>query len=169
MISGLMDLNRFGVLTEEPLDGQEIRIMIETAHQAGLAVMAHANGTDAVLAAAAAGVDSVEHGAYLHREALAAMAEAGVIWVPTLATVGNLRGTGRYPEDAVRRILAAAQERVSWFHDMGGLVAPGSDAGAYAVPHGQGGLDEYRLLTKALGPAAAGALEAGISALRNKF
>ena len=169
MISGLMDLNRFGVLTEEPLDRQEIRIMIETAHQAGLAVMAHANGTDAVLATAAAGVDSVEHGAYLHREALAAMAEAGVIWVPTLATVGNLRGTGRYPEDTVRRILAAAQERVSWFHDMGGLVAPGSDAGAYAVPHGQGGLDEYRLLTEALGPAAAGALEAGISALRNKF
>lgn len=42
-----------------------------------------------------------------------------MIWVPTLATVGNLRGTGRYPEDAVRRILAAAQERVSWFHDMG--------------------------------------------------
>lgn len=35
MISGLMDLNRFGVLTEEPLDGQEIRIMIETGPPGG--------------------------------------------------------------------------------------------------------------------------------------
>ena len=40
MISGLMDLNRFGVLTEEPLDGQEIRIMTKRPTTAGLAVMA---------------------------------------------------------------------------------------------------------------------------------
>ena len=102
----------------------------------------------------------MEHGAYLHREALAAMAEAGVIWVPTLATVGNLRGTGRYPEDTVRRILAAAQERVSWFHDMGAWWRREPTQAPTRVPHGQGGLDEYRL-DKALGPAAAGALEAG--------
>ena len=91
MISGLMDFDRFGVLTSSPLEPQEIREMIRIAHGAGFAVMAHANGAQAVLAAAEAGVDSVEHGAYLSGEALEAMAEAGTVWVPTLATIGNLR------------------------------------------------------------------------------
>ena len=169
MISGLMDFDRFGVLTSSPLEPQEIREMIRIAHGAGFAVMAHANGAQAVLAAAEAGVDSVEHGAYLSGEALEAMAEAGTVWVPTLATIGNLRGTGRFSEADVTRILASAQENVARFHALGGLLAPGSDAGAYAVFHGQGGLDEYRLLSEALGPEASDALSQGISAIRQRF
>ena len=169
MISGLMDFDRFGVLTSSPLEPQEIREMIRIAHGAGFAVMAHANGTQAVLAAAEAGVDSVEHGAYLSGEALEAMAEAGTVWVPTLATIGNLRGTGRFSEADVTRILTSAQENVARFHALGGLLAPGSDAGAYAVFHGQGGLDEYRLLSEALGPEASDALSQGISAIRQRF
>ena len=55
MISGLMDFDRFGVLTSSPLEPQEIREMIRIAHGAGFAVMAHANGAQAVLAAAEAG------------------------------------------------------------------------------------------------------------------
>ena len=169
MISGLMDFDRFGVLTSSPLEPQEIREMIRIAHGAGFAVMAHANGAQAVLAAAEAGVDSVEHGAYLSGEALEAMAEAGTVWVPTLATIGNLRGTGRFSEADVTRILTSAQENVARFHALGGLLAPGSDAGAYAVFHGQGGLDEYRLLSEALGPEAGDALSQGISAIRQRF
>lgn len=169
MISGLMDFDCFGVLTGSPLEAREIREMIRIAHEAGFAVMAHANGAQTVLAAAEAGVDSVEHGAYLSGEALDAMAEAGTVWVPTLATIGNLRGTGRFSETAVKRILAAAQENVARFHALGGLLAPGSDAGAYAVFHGTGGLDEYRLLAEALGPDAEKALSQGISAIRQRF
>ena len=161
--------DRFGVLTSSPLEPQEIREMIRIAHGAGFAVMAHANGAQAVLAAAEAGVDSVEHGAYLSGEALEAMAEAGTVWVPTLATIGNLRGTGRFSEADVTRILTSAQENVARFHALGGLLAPGSDAGAYAVFHGQGGLDEYRLLSEALGPEAGDALSQGISAIRQRF
>lgn len=169
MISGLMDFNRFGVLTDTPLDRREITAMIAIAHDAGFAVMAHANGTHAVLAAAEAGVDSVEHGAYLHQEALSAMAQAGTVWVPTLATIGNLRGTGRFSETAVPQILASAQENVARFHALGGRIAPGSDAGAYAVPHGAGGLDEYSLLREALGSNTGEALSAGIAAITEKF
>ena len=92
MISGLMDFDRFGVLTEPGLEPEEIRELIHIAHEEGMAVMAHANGARTVLAAAQAGVDSVEHGAYLNGEALHAMVEAGTVWVPTLSTIGNLRG-----------------------------------------------------------------------------
>ena len=144
MISGLMDFDRFGVLTEEGLSAPEIKEMIHIAHDQGLSVMAHANGTANVLAAAEAGVDSVEHGAYLHKEALCAMAQAGTVWVPTLSTVGNLRGKGRFDEKAVQAILENALQTVHTFAAMGGLVAPGTDAGAWAVPHAV--QSEYALL-----------------------
>ena len=51
MISGLMDFDRLGVLTDVPLTPEEIREMIAIAHGEGFSVMAHANG-DATVAAA---------------------------------------------------------------------------------------------------------------------
>ncbi len=138
MISGLMDFDRYGVLTQEGLPPEELRQLIHIAHEEGFSVMAHANGAETVLAAAEAGVDSVEHGAYLDTEALCAMQEAGTVWVPTLSTVGNLRGKGRFQEKAVCQILESALENVKIFVNMGGLVAAGTDAGAWAVPHGCG-------------------------------
>ena len=136
MISGLMDFDRFGVLTEAGLEQNTIRELVHIAHEEGMSVMAHANGADTVRFAAQAGVDSVEHGAYLDDEALFAMKEAGTVWVPTLSTVANLRGKGRFNEQAVQQILESALLNVERFHAIGGLVAPGSDAGAWAVPHG---------------------------------
>ena len=136
MISGLMDFDRFGVLTEPGLDSRTIRQLIHIAHEEGMSVMAHANGADTVCFAAEAGVDSVEHGAYLNEEALWAMKEAGTVWVPTLSTIGNLRGKGRFNEKAVEQILESALINLEKFCTMGGLVAPGTDAGAWAVPHG---------------------------------
>ena len=50
--------------------------------------------------------------------------------------MGNLRGRGRFPEAQVCRILDSALENVEKFSAMGGLIAPGTDAGAWAVPHG---------------------------------
>ena len=167
MISGLMDFDRCGVLTEAPLTAVEIRELVRIAHGEGFAVMAHANGARCVEAAARAGVDSVEHGAYLDADALAAMAENGTVWVPTLSTVGNLRGRGRFDEDAVRAILAGAMENVKAFAALGGILAPGTDAGAWAVPHGA--LTEYALLEEALGPGAEEILERGIREIRRRF
>ena len=167
MISGLMDFDHFGVLTDEGRSPEEIREVIHIAHEEGFSVMVHANGARTVEYAAAAGVDSVEHGAYLDNGALAAMAEAGTVWVPTLSTIGNLRGTGRFDEGAVRAILASAMENVTKFAAMGGLIAPGTDAGAWAVPHGV--LTEYALLEEALGSGAEGILNAGAKRIMEKF
>ncbi len=136
MISGLMDFNQFGVLTEPGMEKSQIRELIRIAHEEGMAVMAHANGADTVMAAAEAGVDSIEHGAYLNEEALYAMVQAGTVWVPTLSTVGNLRGKGRFSEVDVTKILESTTYYVNQFNAIGGLIAPGTDAGAWAVPHG---------------------------------
>ena len=136
MISGLMNFDRYGVLTQPGLDPEEIGQLIHIAHEEGMSVMAHANGAQTVLAAARAGVDSVEHGAYLNEEALAAMAEMGTVWVPTLSTVGNLKGKGRFPDEETAKILESALQNVEIYRNMGGIIAAGTDAGAWAVPHG---------------------------------
>lgn len=133
MISGLMDFDRFGVLSEEPLAAEEIRELIHIAHEEGMAVMSHCNGARTAEAAAAAGVDSIDHGAYLDKDALQVMEDSGTVWVPTLSTIGNLRGKGRFDENAVCRILDSALYNVSQYK---GLLAAGTDAGAWAVPHG---------------------------------
>jgi len=167
MISGLMDFDRFGMLTEEGLPAQEIRELIHIAHEEGFSVMAHANGARTVEAAALAGVDSVEHGAYLDQEALLAMKERGTVWVPTLSTVGNLRGKGRFSEPDVQAILEGALENVKTFAAMGGLLAPGTDAGAWAVPHGS--LTEFALMQQVLGENAEDILAPGIREILRKF
>ena len=167
MISGLMDFDRFGVLSEEGFPADEIRELVHIAHEEGFSVMAHANGARTVEAAAAAGVDSVEHGAYQDEASLAAMAEMGTVWCPTLSTVGNLRGKGRFAESAVQQILESALENVRKFAAMGGLIAPGTDAGAWAVPHGS--MTEYALLRDALGGEAERIWTKGAEMIVRKF
>ena len=133
MISGLMDFDRYGVLSEEPLTAAEIRELIHIAHEEGLAVMPHCNGARTAEAAAIAGVDSIDLGAYLDADALQAMEANGTVWVPTLSAIGNLKGKGRFDEYAVCKILDSALQNVA---DYKGLLAAGTDAGAWAVPHG---------------------------------
>ena len=169
MISGIMDFDRFGVLSEEGLEPELIRELVHIAHAEGFSVMAHANGARTVEAAAVAGVDSIEHGAYLDEDALFALKENGTVWCPTLSAIGNLKGTGRFDEAAVSAIYESSAQNLRTFAKMGGLIAPGSDAGAWAVPHPAGGLDEYAHLKGVLGDGYMDIAGAGIDAVRTKF
>ena len=167
MISGLMDFDRFGVLTSSALSYGEIAEIVHIAHEEGFAVMAHCNGARTAEAAAIAGVDSIEHGAYLDEDALSAMKENGAVWVPTLSTIGNIRGKGRFDEAAVERILDSALQNVACFGAMGGLIALGTDAGAWSVPHGS--RSEYSLLYQALGSDTDDILCCGVQEIKKKF
>lgn len=169
MISGLMDFDRLGVLTDVPLTPEEIREMIAIAHGEGFSVMAHANGDATVAAAIAAGVDSVEHGAYLGQETLHSLAESRTVWVPTLVTFGNLIGCGRFPDAVLKPLLEGAMENVRRAAALGALIAPGSDAGAFRVLHGQGTLDEYALLKAAIGEGCDEVLSRGIREIQARF
>ena len=162
MISGLMDFSQYGVLTEDGLPPAQIKDLIHIAHEEGMAVMAHCNGAATAIAAAEAGVDSVEHGAYYNKEALDALKETDTIWVPTVSTVGNLLGKGRFPDDQVAAILDSLLENIAAFR---GIIAPGSDAGAWAVPHGCD--TEESWLRKA--GITQSRLDAGVQAVMDKF
>ena len=169
MISGLMDFEHYGVLTDEPLAPGEIADMIAGAHDEGFSVMAHANGDSAVRAALAAGVDSIEHGAYLSPETRSQLAESHAVWVPTLVTIGNLIGDGRFPDAALRPLLAFQQQAVRDAAAQGARIACGSAAGAYRVLHAQGGLDEQALLRRTLGPTADQILTQGNTEIQKRF
>ena len=169
MISGLMDFDRLGVLTDVPLTPEEIREMIAISHGEGFSVMAHANGDATVAAAIAAGVDSIEHGAYLGQETLHRLAESRTVWVPTLVTFGNLIGCGRFPDAVLKPLLEGAMENVRTAAALGALIAPGSDAGAFRVLHGQGTLDEYALLKAAIGDGCDEVLSRGIREIQARF
>lgn len=167
MISGLMDFDRFGVLSEEGLPKEEIRELIHIAHQEGFSVMAHANGARTIEAAALAGIDSVDHGAYSDEDSLRAMAENHVVWVPTVSTIGNLRGKGRFREEAVQAIYESALKNVETYVNLGGILAPGSDAGAWAVPHGC--RTEYVHLASVLGDRVREVLTRGAEEIVKRF
>ena len=70
------------------------------------------------------------------------LAQSHTVWVPTLVTVRNLMGDGRYEDEVLWPIIESAKENVRKAFQLGIKVAPGSDAGAYRVLHGQGIQDE---------------------------
>ncbi len=146
MVSGILDFTRGGALTEASLDRDEIREMIHIAHEEGFAVMAHTNGADAVRAVIDAGIDSIEHGNFMDEDCLLALSESNCIWVPTFVTITNLIGSGRYDDEFLTRLKREQGGRIRKGFALGVRIAPGSDAGAYRVPHAQGIRDEYREL-----------------------
>jgi imidazolonepropionase-like amidohydrolase len=96
------------------LSAEEAAAIVETAHQRGVPVSAHATRSRDVERALDAGVDDIAHIAsdQVPNAVLLQMVEADVSWVPTLEAVD---GQGR---DNLRRFVEA-----------GGRVALGNDAG----------------------------------------
>ena len=138
MVSGLIDFKGYGVLSEDGLSQDMIHEMIRIAHEEGMAVMAHCNGARTMEAAAEAGVDSIEHGAYSDEQALKVMAEHQVIWTPTVSPIGNLKGGGRFDDEITQKITEYHLQMIQKYVNLGGRIALGSDAGAWRVPHVEG-------------------------------
>jgi imidazolonepropionase-like amidohydrolase len=63
---------------------EELNVLTEEAHRAGIRVAAHTYSDEAARMAIAAGVDSIEHGLYLQTDTFRLMAEKGIYYVPTL-------------------------------------------------------------------------------------
>jgi imidazolonepropionase-like amidohydrolase len=84
------------------LTEDELSAVIEEAHRMGFRVSAHAEGLDGCAAAIRHGVDTIEHGMFLHRrpDLLAAMAAAGQVLVPTLSGYYWMAGLGEVVDPA---------------------------------------------------------------------
>ena len=150
MCSGIMDFDNYGVLIGDGLSPEEITEMIDIAHDEGFAVMAHCNGAANIRAALAASVDSIEHGAYMDDECIEMLSMSDTVWVPTVAPIANLVGRERFSDDVLKQIVLKHIENINrvWF--LGGMIALGTDAGAFAVPHADAIKSEYTFLKNAI-------------------
>jgi len=133
----------------QELDEDEVRAIAEEAHRPRRKVAAHAIGTDGSKACVRAGVDSIEHGAYMDDEAIELMARHDVALVPTLVRVRNIAG-GRAPGqpayvvEAGKRTFETALRSVDKARRAGVRVATGSEMG-----HDETVAEEIRLLVTA--------------------
>lgn len=171
MTTGLLDFNNHGRVTGTPLEAKEVKEMVHIAHEEGFAVMSHTNGVHGTRAAIEAGVDSLEHGNYMDEETLSMLADSDTVWVPTLVTVRNLLGCGRYDDEVLRPIIVQAENLVRLAFAKKVKVAPGSDAGAYMVPHGRGICQEFDSFCQILGdrPEVREWLQGGECEIRERF
>lgn len=162
-----------GVLSEgdsvgvQQYSDDELRAVVEIAHQLERRVAAHAHGNTGIKAAVRAGVASIEHGSILDDEAIALMKEHGTWLVPTLmageavvgfADDGTLTGERA---DKARAIVPRMRESVRLAADAGVPIALGTDAGVFA--HGTNG-HEFTLLVEWGGMRPMQAIVAGTTA-----
>ncbi|WP_460443818.1 amidohydrolase family protein, partial [Amycolatopsis cihanbeyliensis] len=82
-------------------------VVDEAERQGGRPVMVHAHGARPAELAARAGVRSIEHGVWLDAAAVAAMAEHGCWYVPTLTPIGRQPEAAEAHRASVRRALEA--------------------------------------------------------------
>lgn len=134
----------------------ELKVIADEAHMRDKRVFVHAYGGPGLVDAVAAGIDCIEHGAYLcrHPETLARMADAGFWLVPTFMVIKlhSERGTPwaqRKASDMMddhRRTLEEAMK-------AGIPIAMGTDAGGYG--HGHNAVELELLVANGMTPMQA--------------
>jgi len=90
---------------------EEIKAACEVAHNKGLKVCAHTGCSEAAKMGVRAGLDCIEHGYELDKEACELMAEYGVYYCPTLSVTQDEAYMRRWewPEYSIQRALAGAE------------------------------------------------------------
>jgi len=160
---------------------EEIRAAVEEAHSAAKNVTVHAESSESILRAVAAGVDSVEHGTHLTPQAVDAMSAAGTYFVPTISTVFKRvrdADASQGPDWGGDVMYWASRATEPWMRSLqlaverGLKIATGTDAGGDIVDEimliAEAGLPPLDALCSATGRAAealgrndVGAIEAG--------
>ncbi len=173
-----------GVLSEEAtatarqFSDEELRTIVEEAIRHGLRVAAHAHGTEGIIAAVKAGVNSIEHGSLLDAEAIRLMKERGTWLVPTifLADAAPAGDKSALMQEKGASMSEAAKKSFRAAYEAGVKIAFGTDAGVFPhgnnakefasmVRHGMKPIDAIRAATinaaSLLGVSDRGSIEAG--------
>jgi imidazolonepropionase-like amidohydrolase len=131
-----------GVLSfEGPVGAQqysfeELKAAADEAHRHGLKIAAHAHGTEGIIAASEAGIDSIEHDSVMTDEAARIIKKNGTWVVPNMYLITAIDMNSLPP--AIRaKANTVIPLSIESFHraiDMDLKIAFGTDAGVY--PHG---------------------------------
>jgi imidazolonepropionase-like amidohydrolase len=132
-----------GVLSfEGPVGAQqysdaELRAAAEEAHRHGLRIAAHAHGTEGIIAASRAGIDSIEHNSIMTEEAAQVLKQNGTFVVPNLYLIEAIDVSTLPPALAAKQTTLIPRVSESFRRSLahGLKVAFGTDAGVF--PHGR--------------------------------
>jgi imidazolonepropionase-like amidohydrolase len=116
---------------------EEMRAIVAEAHRLGRKVAAHAHGSQGILWATEAGVDSIEHGSYIDDASIAAMKKSGTYLVPTLYLEDWMIEKGNLPpiyQQKMKDTIVVAKKNIKHAIESGVKIALGTDAAVY--PHG---------------------------------
>ena len=153
--AGVMGYER--TATARQFSDEELRTVVEEAKRNGLRVAAHAHGTEGILAALRAGVDSIEHGSMLNDEAIAMMKAKGVYLVPTIYLSDKDSEISADKPDLIKEkgatVSAAALRSFRAAIDAGVKIAFGTDAGVF--PHGLNAREFSTMVKLGMKPADA--------------
>lgn len=153
----------------------DLRLLVDEAHAAGLPVTAHAHGLPAVEQAVGAGVDGIEHcncvtpaGVHIHDSLLQHLAEREIAVCPTiLARITDVRPPATVLAFTQRFGLTpeAARSHIARMHRAGARIVCGTDGGISAgKPHGILHAAISGLVASGVGPAQALASATSIAA-----
>ncbi|MFC3120172.1 Xaa-Pro dipeptidase [Agaribacter flavus] len=124
----------------QQLTFEEMAALIDEAHMRGLTVAAHAHGTDGILTAIKAEVDSVEHVSFLNDEAIKLAKKKGTYFSMDIYVTEYILGEGEKAgilEESLAKERTVGKKQRDNFRkavNAGVNMVFGSDAGVY--PHG---------------------------------
>ena len=113
---------------------EEMTVIVDEAHKAGVKVAAHATTPQGIKNALNAGVDSIEHGHGADREAIDMMKAKGVFLVPTVGVIDEIAGeiysrpaTSPEQRKHFEAFLRGTYAEVQMARDAGIKIADGFD------------------------------------------
>jgi imidazolonepropionase-like amidohydrolase len=123
---------------------EELKAIVETAHDYGMHTAAHAHGAEGMKRAVLAGITTIEHGTLMTEEVMDLMIQKGTYYVPTISAgryVAEMAKDPTYYHPLVTpkalEIGPRLQQTFGKACKRGVRIAFGTDAGVY--PHGQNG------------------------------
>jgi len=133
-----------GVPGEAEMSFEEIAVVVEVAHAAGLKVAAHAHGAQSIKDAIRAGADTIEHATYIDDEGIALAIEHDVVLIMDIGAGDWMIEQGRkqgWVEEFLRKTIETTQVQRESFkraHEAGATIAFGTDVAIF--PHGMNGI-----------------------------
>ena len=139
---------------------EEVKAVVETAHEYGLKVAVHAHGSEGMKRAVLAGVDSIEHGTFMSDEVVSLMVQHGTYYVPTLSA-GNYvmekaKVPGFLPPSVAAKAMLVGPAMTATFqraYQAGVKIAFGTDQGV--APHGENAKEFIYMVAAGMPPMKA--------------
>lgn len=152
LTSGIISFSEYSKVGAVQFSIEELRYIVNLAHEHGLRVMAHASSEEAVQNCIQAEVDTLEHGYFLSKKSLHKLAEKEIPWIPTVVPVANqFNDKELYSKEELAIIKQSYELQLKMIDkatELGVKLGIGTDAGAYQVQHGLSYFRELELFNQ---------------------